>query len=461
MKRFTVTLSALALCAMLVGVMPAGAAEARTTTRVAAPETACQNDFGKKVPILLVHGFDSNPGMWNEGSPSMIRSLGGISNVAIKTFDYSAHHFDWVAHPDIGPKLARTIDCLASVSRKNGGPGKVIVVAHSMGGLALRYVIRWKVGTHEIADDLGLVVTLGTPHKGAAMANVFGWGWHWYCGLMVGDVPNKGAEVKKCERSGAITGMKVGSRELKELPEFPPTVPVRAIAGDMTGLTQLFVTTLRQPFYGDGVVPLTSAIDEYTTGKPGDGNFVFRCDIRHYDSYGVEPWKFQGGECWHNAMYKTGYIQESVTNGIREYLASLNRPPGKEVTAFNNLTFRIPEGLQLKPFHGEGYSSYELTCAGTLGGQNGCPKLSVYDPHEAGGDLGWQSWGWKEECGVDKPVNVGVLFIGGRPARAYAAGHCRFWQMNDGSAFIYTTDPPGGSQAQVVDSIIGSATWKN
>jgi pimeloyl-ACP methyl ester carboxylesterase len=272
----------------------------------------------------MVHGFNSNPGMWEDGSPSMSTVLAGVGDVYVaRPFDYLKAHFNWVTDSAIGPKLAATIDCLAQSSRKGGGAGKVIVVAHSMGGLATRYAASQTIGGRKVANELGLVVTLGTPNTGSPWATSFGGGWRWYCRLLVdGSNPNKESEVKKCERSSAIAGMMEGSQELRDLPKFPANVPVRAIAGQVQIFTQFFFGSISQQLTDDLVVPVTSATAEYTNkGRRGDGKFVFRCDIRHYDSYG-DPTKYQGGQCSHNEMYKIGYVQESVTNGIRDYLAT-------------------------------------------------------------------------------------------------------------------------------------------
>jgi pimeloyl-ACP methyl ester carboxylesterase len=312
--RFAATLAVVATAvSLLVGVQPASA---ETTIM-------CASDIGTKVPVLMVHGFNSNPRMWGDGSAPMKSALEKVDGVkVVDEFDYESFHFNWVTDSAIGPRLAATIDCLAQSSRKGGGAGKVIVVAHSMGGLATRYAASQTIDGRKVADELGLVITLGTPNTGTPWATSFGGGWRWYCGFLVdGSNPNKESEVKKCERSSAITGMKEGSQELRDLPEFPANVPVRAIAGRVKIFTQLFFGSISRQLADDLVVLLQSATAEYTNTGRGDGKFVFRCDIRHYDSYG-DPTKFQGGQCSHNEMYKTSYIQESVTNGIRDYLAT-------------------------------------------------------------------------------------------------------------------------------------------
>ena len=107
----------------------------------------------------------------------------GVPGVTVVTpFDYysTAHQATgWVTDPAIGAALATDITCLASASAAQGGPGEVIIVAHSMGGLAVRCAVDQAcVGQgHKAAnaDQIGLVVTLGTPNLGSAFANVAQW----------------------------------------------------------------------------------------------------------------------------------------------------------------------------------------------------------------------------------------------------------------------------------------------
>ena len=49
--------------------------------------------------------------------------------------------------------------------------GKVILIDHSMGGLATRYAAAQTVDGRPVWDEIGLVVTLGTPNLGSGWAN--------------------------------------------------------------------------------------------------------------------------------------------------------------------------------------------------------------------------------------------------------------------------------------------------
>src|SRR4029077_5869731 len=89
-----------------------------------------------------------------------------VAGIKTSTFNYQRHSLQWVTDPHIGQNLASTILCLSQSSLAKGGSGKVIVVAHSMGGLALKEAFREQP---QIASILGLVVTIRTPNDGSTM----------------------------------------------------------------------------------------------------------------------------------------------------------------------------------------------------------------------------------------------------------------------------------------------------
>jgi pimeloyl-ACP methyl ester carboxylesterase len=110
---------------------------------------------GKYVPIVMVHGWvgqDTHDGgrkgvfsgsinltpingQQAHTTRSLIGQLQRLPGAAVFTFDYRDYAARWVTDDHLGPALGRVIDCLYKASG-----GKVIVVAHSMGGLIARYV---------------------------------------------------------------------------------------------------------------------------------------------------------------------------------------------------------------------------------------------------------------------------------------------------------------------------------
>jgi triacylglycerol lipase len=104
-----------------------------------------------RLAVLLVHGYVCNAAVW----AWMTRSLGarGHPTYTLTLEPVFSPIEDYVA------PLARRIDELA------GEAGRVILVAHSMGGLVCRAYVR-RFGGARVAR----LVTLGAPHHGSALA---------------------------------------------------------------------------------------------------------------------------------------------------------------------------------------------------------------------------------------------------------------------------------------------------
>jgi triacylglycerol lipase len=107
------------------------------------------------VPVLLVHGFWCNGGMWF----AMRRRLEAAGHVCatVNLAPPTASIEKFV------PQLAAAITQLRAAT----GAAKVRLVCHSMGGL----VTRAYLAGHG-ADEVASVITLGTPHHGSGLA---GW----------------------------------------------------------------------------------------------------------------------------------------------------------------------------------------------------------------------------------------------------------------------------------------------
>lgn len=106
-----------------------------------------------ELPLLLVHGYGCNSGYWRPLSRHLRQAR--ISHHAVDLEPLLADIDTYV------PQVARAIDALCQAS----GQPRVIVVAHSMGGLVLRAYQRIH-GCERIAK----LITLGTPHQGTGLA---------------------------------------------------------------------------------------------------------------------------------------------------------------------------------------------------------------------------------------------------------------------------------------------------
>ncbi len=462
-----------------------------------AKETACSQVSPGKIPVLLVHGFASWPGMWTEDSGEPIYSyLSRIENAQlVEPFDYEANHFDWVTNENIGPKLAQTIDCLARKSRASGSKGKVIVVAHSMGGLAARYAANQVIDGRPVADELGLVITLATPHLGSPWATQFGSGWRWYCELLVGDRDrDRATEIEKCKKSEAITGLMEGSSQLRILPSFPANVPVRAITGQVKIVSQVLFGSVTTQLSDDLVVSVQSAVAQFTEMGKGDGKLVFQCEMRTIltllPSYSeLAHGEIHSADCSHNELYKTPYIQEAVKNGITEYIASTKVP----VISLYSLELPLPANWKPAP-NGE-YASYvddswtvlydETRCENPQW-PNLCPTIVAVnlngpenkDPYgnpeaETGQDCYWDHLHDNTQYG--KPRDVATLQVDGEMViyqqqptcapdyqpDARVTGMLHVWRVPSRNLVLFTgeNDLDAGA-ADVVKQALATATWK-
>lgn len=105
------------------------------------------------LPVLLIHGYAANSGFWQSTSKALTRA--GISHWAIDLEPLLT---------DIDTYAVRIAETMKEICRLSGHT-QVILLAHSMGGLAARAYLR-QSGSAQIAR----IITLGTPHFGTTLA---------------------------------------------------------------------------------------------------------------------------------------------------------------------------------------------------------------------------------------------------------------------------------------------------
>ncbi|MFD2091177.1 esterase/lipase family protein [Blastococcus deserti] len=298
------------------------------TPSPARADPPCRQDLGESQPVLLVHGFTDSAETWSSLQPDRISMVKTLTKpgLTVDTFDYRAVNRNWVTDKGIGQALADRITCLAKTSRDNGGPGEVIVVGHSMGGLATRQAADL-MGPVAVTRDLGLVITIGTPNLGS----------FWRGGRArtavqraVVDVLNLGCQVHPgalgvrplCALAAAMANSQAGlafapgSDELTALPPFPPGLPVRAIAGVVNEASvDLFGQRLFLPGAGDLVVDKASALAGAAVPELGGGPVEISC------SGWVLPPRTV---CDHFNQTKSAEVAEQVSIGIDTYLAEVD-----------------------------------------------------------------------------------------------------------------------------------------
>ena len=204
-------LAALLACAAMLVAVPA-------RTAAAAAALGCANVTQPVIvtgttPVLFVHGIDSGPTTWTQGSVGVTlkppldyvdSALGSRQQVTGYTFDWSSYAgvnsgsiLAWVNGPPApgpGPLLAQAIQCLAG---KSGH--KVIVIAHSMGGLVTEDAST--IGS--ASKDIAAVFTLGTPYNGS-----------WLDSLAVGPLlPLSGSIGAYCSFAGSLNSSHPGTKQ--------------------------------------------------------------------------------------------------------------------------------------------------------------------------------------------------------------------------------------------------------
>lgn len=110
-------------------------------------------DAGERMPVLLLHGYFCNRALWHP--------LAG--RLAARGHPVAAIDLE----PPFGPidAYADTIAAAIDTLCRDTGRSQVVVVAHSMGGLAARAALR-RHGDAAVAR----LVMLGTPHRGTVLA---------------------------------------------------------------------------------------------------------------------------------------------------------------------------------------------------------------------------------------------------------------------------------------------------
>lgn len=432
-----------------------------TGTRAAASPTtnpACPSGFGIKLPVLMVHGLNSDRTIWLNGSSSVSKALDAVKDIVVDTFDYKGFATEWVTNKAIGPKLAERIDCLAQNSLAGKGLGKVIVLAHSMGGLAAQYAMAQIVNGHKVADEADFLISIATPYLGSGFAN------------LCLELEKLRLHAAQCQGS-AIKALAAGSKELSDLPPFPSSVAIKALSGNVTIDTQVLTQQVKVPMFGDLVVSTASA-ERYSTEKgKGDGKRRFDCEGR------IAIPALSDAPCEHNKLLTNADVQAEVVRSIQAYLAFVQVP----VKTFYGLQLRLgPEWEVIKndPLKDtrtvivrgkECDNPYRLYCPGfvIVNLRAAEPKLPYSKAAEIEDDC-YNNWIY-DDVGYGTPQEVGSASIGGLPAKRYQQSLCAelgghpdmmySWRV-EGRVVIYDLDLYDSTPVKGLDGLLASATWK-
>jgi pimeloyl-ACP methyl ester carboxylesterase len=281
--------------------------------RPAEASSACPSP-GSKVPVILVHGKGGAPSDFTahsyDGDEPLELALEAMPNVSVvkPLFSYAAESNDWVTNPNIGQALANYITCVASASRDAGGPGRVILITHSMGGLAAREAMSLSATA---AADVGLLITIAAPNTGSwvdgvGRSAIVQWLLSETCGQV-----NLGCGQIEDEDSPAGQALVPGSHQLAVLPQPPTDLPIDAVAGDLKVTTQLFGATLTlvpSGSVGDVLVKPDSAL--LYGNRPGSQEFLYRCTLSITQIHGI----------WYGCMHAGLLYSAPVTSHVVQWM---------------------------------------------------------------------------------------------------------------------------------------------
>lgn len=193
-------------------------------------EVACRQKDGKLVerktgkvrvqpPILFVHGIDSNAATWNAVRnelvtrgfvPGQTLTKGGSEATSGDFYmcSFNLNTGDWYQE---APELSSFIDRIRARMKVNGPKPPVILVAHSMGGLASRAYLQGNAGPspQEAGQRVGALVTIGTPHRGSFMAQLHETEWALKKGLTLWKTVFEGGATPKGIEALAVTSPQI------------------------------------------------------------------------------------------------------------------------------------------------------------------------------------------------------------------------------------------------------------
>lgn len=340
------------------------------------------NSEGKWVPVIMVHGWTSrsthvdartgafshiidlsaNPAATSNVTRSLIGQLQGIAGAAVFTFDYHPYSGRWVDDAHLGPALGEVIDCLYRASSQ-----KVIIVAHSLGGLIARYAATQPgIAGNDRAGEISTVVTFGTPETGSVAALLGEAGIDAgaatndtlavtrlllsVCGrLASGDIETDTlcdeipAPIRAFESDAGIA-LRAGSPQLAALEPWPRSIYLDALAGNVTfelpdpGWFSLPWST-KSVDVGDVIVTQRSALSHATNTKNATCRYQLNAARGATDQLGLlfgqvarsevaqQPLKAFTGACFHTDLMRgielTGEALGAVADDINARVTTL------------------------------------------------------------------------------------------------------------------------------------------
>lgn len=317
-------------------------------------------------PVVFVHG-------WTGSGPSSASTVKDLhdelgSGYDVRAFDYGWSSTSWGASKEIRTCLAEYLTSAGKAFKASGGDGKVITVAHSMGGVAVRAASA-EMAANSNSGYLGGLVTIGTPHQGTPWAGNFASLYEGFKRVTGSNLP-----LPSPDSSAAKCLAWPLPATCDPMPYLPAGVKIAMVAGQITVQRKLFDL---QPFQaaefpiGDAIVPEISATGYVNSASgPYPGGFVgeetIKCeesssyitrglltdprivlgkaailellDTRALDKF-IEgkpdgsqvPWVLasMNSECFHGNLPTSPHAIKSVANYVRQMGTPANSPTGE------------------------------------------------------------------------------------------------------------------------------------
>jgi pimeloyl-ACP methyl ester carboxylesterase len=225
--------AALAVMALLI------AAHAQPLDRAVAAAASCSDSSTKagtgqaagRRPVIFVHGWRDKGGELKKPAEELKRRTG--ERIQPFHFDYGNQSTTWAADKLVSGCLATYVKQIVAAFEAVGGDGRVILVGHSMGGLASLYATTDEDARAAVAG----LITFDTPYLGSPFGNTGVGGWLQGVNQFLGNkpVPPAGSDAQICLGTRRPSGGAFQQGCSATIPPYlPNTARVTAIAGDIT-----------------------------------------------------------------------------------------------------------------------------------------------------------------------------------------------------------------------------------
>jgi len=114
------------------------------------------------VPVVLVHGWKSHPGIWNRLVPRLCEA-----GIPVWSFDYTS--LDGAAMEEVAGSLGGYI---AEQRADEDYSGRIDLVCHSIGSCVARFLLEVTDGRTR-NENVGRLIAIGPPNNGSALAELF------------------------------------------------------------------------------------------------------------------------------------------------------------------------------------------------------------------------------------------------------------------------------------------------